>query len=141
MTSVQPTALQAWLEDVLRDAGAASGTVHLERDGDLHLAGAVNIPPPVLERVHFVPRGKGMAGLAQTRREPVQTCNLQREESGSINPMAKLVNAQAAIAIPVLRQDGGVEGVVGFAFLEEGELAPERVAALVKSASTLLAPQ
>lgn len=136
--SEQSAPLQRWLEQVLAEAGAASGTVHVERDGDLHLAGAVNIPPPVLDRVRFVPRGKGMAGLAQTRREPVQTCNLQHDDSGRINPMARLVGAQAAIAIPVITPAGEVAAVVGFAFEEEGELDAPRVSRLESSARTML---
>lgn len=126
--------IQRWLEASIRTSGSIAGTVHVQRDGDLYLAAAVNIPPPVLDRVRHVPRGKGMAGLAQVQRAPVQTCNLQTEPPGKINPMAKLVSGQAAVALPVLGADGDVRAVVGFAFAEEGELPAEQVQQLSRLA-------
>jgi hypothetical protein len=128
---------QEWLEAFIARLGGVAGTVHVQQDEDLYLTAAQNIPPPVIAVVARVPHGKGMAGLAQTRRAPVQTCNLQHDDSGRINPMAKMVGAQAAIAVPVLDAQGAVLGVVGFAFDEEGELGAERVASLVASAGTM----
>lgn len=128
---------QRWLEASIRTSGSIAGTVHVQRGGDLHLAAAVNIPPPVLERVRHVPRGKGMAGLAQVQRTPVQTCNLQTEPPGKINPMAKLVSGQAAVALPVFGADGDVRAVVGFAFAEEGELSAEQVQQLSRLADSV----
>lgn len=121
------SATQRWLEASIQSSGSIAGTVHVQRNGDLYLSAAVNIPPPVVERVRHVPRGKGMAGMAQVQRSPVQTCNLQTEPPGRINPMAKLVSGQAAVAIPVFGPDGDVRAVVGFAFAEEGELPAEQV--------------
>ncbi len=110
---------QAWLDAFLARHDAVAGTVHVERDDDLWLVADRNIPPPVLAKVEHVARGKGMAGLAQVRREPVQTCNLQTDDTGTLNPAARLVQAQAAIALPVLAADGSLKAVVGAAF--EGE--------------------
>ncbi|MGH7522719.1 MAG: GAF domain-containing protein [Gemmatimonadales bacterium] len=131
------SAIQQWLEASIRSSGSIAGTVHIQRDGDLYLSAAVNIPPPVMERVRHVPRGKGMAGMAQVQRSAVQTCNLQTEPPGRINPMAKLVSGQAAIAIPVFGADGQVRAVVGFAFAEEGELPPDQVRQLSSLANGL----
>ena len=128
---------QRWLEDTLQQFGAIAGTVHHEHGGDLHLTAACNIPPPVLERVTLVPRGKGMAGLAQVRREPIQTCNLQQDETGRINPMAKLVGGQAAVALPVLDGVGAVRAVVGLAFAFEGEVPAEDVSRMSDAAATV----
>ena len=94
-------ALQSWLGTLLEEAGAVAGTVHLHENGGLGLAAAVNIPARLQEVVAWVPSGKGMAGLALERGEPVQTCNLQADRSGAVNPGAKAVNAQAAVAMPV----------------------------------------
>jgi hypothetical protein len=129
--------VQRWLEAAILSSGSIAGTVHIQRDGDLHLAAAVNIPPPVLERVRHVPRGKGMAGMAQVQRIPVQTCNLQQEPQGKINPMARLVSGQAAVALPVLGADGDVRAVVGFAFAEEGELPAEQLRQLTRLAESV----
>jgi L-methionine (R)-S-oxide reductase len=129
---------QGWLKEYIAAHDGLAGTVHREHDGDLHLTAAVNIPPPVLERVTKVPRGKGMAGIAQVQGRPVQTCNLQEEDSGGqINPMAKLVGGQAAIALPVADGDGAVRAVVGIAFGFEGEIGADLEGRLAQTAATL----
>ena len=129
--------IQAWLESVLAQAQARAGSVHEERDGDLHLVPSHAIPEPVLERIRHVARGKGMAGLAQVQRQPVQTCNLQTDDTGRIRPMARMVGGGAAVGIPVFRADGSLQAVVGFSFEEEGELPADRVRALEALARTL----
>lgn len=78
-----------------------------------------------------------MAGLAQVRKAPVQTCNLQTDESGAVKPGARAVNARAGIAVPVLSQSGDVLAVVGAAWMSEGEIAPEREAVIMQAASLL----
>jgi putative methionine-R-sulfoxide reductase with GAF domain len=124
---------------MLTTVSAVSGTAHLyvpEKDG-LQLAAAVNIPPPVQQIVDWVPNGKGMAGLALQRRAPVQTCNLQEDRSGNVKPGAKAVNAQAAIALPVISVGGEVRGVVGIAFQDEREFSAEDINDLTQLASTM----
>jgi hypothetical protein len=128
----QNPAHQQWLEQFLQEFGAVAGSVHEQRGDDLYLTAALNLPPPVLAAVAFVPRGKGMAGLA-----PVQTCNLQTDESGAVKPGAKAVNARAGIAVPVVSQSGDVLAVVGAAWMSEGEIAPEREAVIMQAASLL----
>src|SRR5437762_4031005 len=93
---------QQWLESLIARLGGIAGTVHVQRGEDLYLTAAHNIPPNVIAIVAHVPHGKGMAGVAQVKKQPVQTCNLQTDETGNIKPGAKAVNAQAAIALPVL---------------------------------------
>jgi hypothetical protein len=128
---------QKWLESFLSSHGAIAGTIHLQRGEDLELVAAHNIPPPVVATVRHVPRGKGMAGLAQVRKAPVQTCNLKEDDSGRIKPGAKAVDAKAAIALPVLTAEGGVRAVVGIAFMFEGEINPERERELMAAAAKL----
>ena len=88
----------------------------------LTLAAAVNIPPPVMEIVRQVPRGKGMAGLAFEHDEPISTCNIKDDSTGRVRPGAKAVNAQAAVAFPVHDAQGAVRAVVGIAYAENREL-------------------
>lgn len=133
----EETQLQTWLQKILAEVQATSGTVHLHENGGLRLAAAVNIPPQVQQVVEWVPNGKGMAGLALQRKEPVQTCNLQEDRTGSVKPGAKAVNAQAAIAIPVQTATGDVRGVVGIAFQDEREFTPAEIQALTRTASTM----
>jgi L-methionine (R)-S-oxide reductase len=129
--------LNAWLQNFIKDHQAAAGSVHLfERDG-LKLAAAVNIPPPVQQAVAWVPNGKGMAGLALQRKEPVQTCNLQEDRFGNVKPGAKAVNAQAAVALPIMNSAGDVRAVVGIAYRDEREFTSADLENLTASASTL----
>ena len=128
---------QQWLESIIAQVGAVAGTVHVQRGEDLYLTAAHNIPPHVVAIVAHVPHGKGMAGVAQVKKQPVQTCNLQTDETGNIKPGAKAVDAQAAIALPVLDQAGSVRAVVGIAWNKEGEIGQDEEKALMKLAAAL----
>jgi hypothetical protein len=128
---------QQWLESVITQLDAIAGTVHVQRGEDLYLTAAHNIPPHVVAIVAHVPHGKGMAGVAQVKKQPVQTCNLQTDETGNIKPGAKAVDAQAAIALPVLDEAGAVRAVVGIAWSKEGEIGQDEEKALMKLAAAL----
>ena len=130
-------AQQDWLELFITEQGGVAGTVHVQRGEDLHLTAAHNIPPHVVAVVAHVPHGKGMAGLAQVKKAPVQTCNLQTDATGNIKPGAKAVNAQAAVALPVFDDAGAVRAVVGIAWSKEGEIGPQEEGALMKQAAAL----
>jgi hypothetical protein len=130
--------IQEWLLDYLRSVGAVAGTVH-QREGDgLRLCAASNIPEPVQAVVRWVPRGKGMAGLALESGEPVHTCNLKGDSSGQVRPGARAVNAGAAIALPVRDSQGAIAAVVGVAFTEEREIPQAEVSRLSNEAATLI---
>ena len=129
--------LDNWLRGFINKHQGAAGTVHLFENDGLRLAAAVNIPPPVQKVVEWVPNGKGMAGLALQRKEAVQTCNLQEDRSGAVKPGAKAVNAQAAVALPVLNEGGDVRAVVGIAFQDEREFSAGDIEELSASASSL----
>ena len=128
---------QTFLESLIRSVGGVAGTVHQQRGDDLYLTAAHNIPPPVVAIVAHVAHGKGMAGVAQVKKAPVQTCNLQTDDSGTIKPGAKAVGAQAAIALPVLDDAGEVRAVVGIAWDHERELGAELEQSLMKLAAEL----
>jgi hypothetical protein len=128
---------QQWLEGFIKDLDAFAGTVHIQRGDDLYLTAAHNIPPHVVQIVAHVPHGKGMAGVAQVKKAPVQTCNLQTDATGTIKPGAKAVDAQAAVALPVLDDGGGVRAVVGVAWRREGEISAEQEQAMMRAAAQL----
>jgi hypothetical protein len=130
-------AQQEWLELFIAEQDGIAGTVHVQRGADLYLTAAHNIPPPVIAIVARVPHGKGMAGMAQVKKTPVQTCNLQTDETGNIKPGAKAVDAQAAVALPVLDDAGAVRAVVGIAWSKEGEIGPDEEQAMMKMAASL----
>lgn len=128
---------QQWLESLIAQLGGIAGSVHVQRGEDLYLTAAHNIPPNVVAIVAHVPHGKGMAGVAQVKKQPVQTCNLQSDETGNIKPGAKAVNAQAAIALPVFDSAGAVRAVVGIAWSHEAEIGAAEQQKFMERASAL----
>jgi L-methionine (R)-S-oxide reductase len=87
---------------VVRHFAADTGTLHLlEEDGMLHLkALSGRFPPPVLAIIQKIPVGKGMAGLAVERGEPVGACNIQIDATptGSCKPSA--IFTEATLGLP-----------------------------------------
>src|ERR1700704_3542268 len=124
--------VQQWLQALIAAEGGVAGGVPVQRGRDLFLVAAHNLPPPVVQVVAVVPYGKGMAGAAQVKKAPVQTCNLQRDDSGVVKPGAKAVDAQAAIALPVLDSAGEPRAVVGIAWLGERTLSQAEEQALME---------
>ena len=129
--------LQTWLSDFLNDIGACAGTVHVRESDGLRLRAAKNIPDVVQQAVDWVPCGKGMAGLALERAQPVTTCNLKDDHSGSVRPGAKAVNAQAAVAMPVRNHEGAIVAVVGAAFAEARDIGENELQELALRAGSL----
>jgi hypothetical protein len=111
--------------------------VHFRQGDGLALAAAFRIPPPVVEAVRWVPWGKGMAGVALETGQAVTTCNLKEDDSGRVKPGAKAVSAQAAVALPIKDDSGSVVAVVGVAFNEERDFAPDEIDRFIADASGL----
>ncbi|MEO6597409.1 MAG: GAF domain-containing protein [Planctomycetota bacterium] len=116
LASSPKPAWDAVLERITRHFECPVGTVHLldAKDGMLHLTSQRGLPPPVLDKVQVIPIGKGMAGIAAERREPVQVCNLQSDQSGVVRPGAKLTQMEGSLAAPMLAGDV-LCGVLGIA--------------------------
>lgn len=127
--------LQEALDLVLREAGAQGGTIHvLDGDGDtLRLAAwSRGIPEPVLAAVREVPVGKGMAGAAAQRREPVSTCDLQSDNAGGVaRPGAKATGLRGSICVPMLRSDGRLAGTLGVGSADSRVYTEQEVADLL----------
>lgn len=128
---------QDWLMSLIAKVGGVAGTVHVQRGKDLYLTAAHNIPPKVIAIVAQVPHGKGMAGLVQIKKAPVQTCNLQTDDTGTIKPGAKAVDAQTAVALPVFDRGNAVRAVVGIAWSKEGEIGPAEEQSMMELAASL----
>lgn len=120
------------LARILTHFHADSGTIHLlGEDGVLHLRGASpGIPQVVLDKVKTVPVGKGMAGLAVARRQPVDACNIQTDTSGDVRPGARATGLQGSIVVPILREDVAV-GAIGIANFRERTFSVDEVEALM----------
>lgn len=123
----------AALEAIVAEFHADSGTIHLlEADGVLHLkAATASIPAVVLDRVRLVPAGKGMAGLAAERGEPVTVCNLQTDTSGDVRPGAKAAGMEGALVVPIFRGDA-VAGTLGIANRAARTFTPQETARLIE---------
>jgi len=110
-------ALPQVLDLLLAHFDCATGTVHLfdETSGMLKLVAQRGIPEIVLDKIKVIPVGKGMAGIAAERREPVQVCNLQTDSSGVVRPGARDTRMEGSIAAPMLTADGKLKGTLGVA--------------------------
>ncbi|MFO0773637.1 MAG: hypothetical protein U0172_03100 [Nitrospiraceae bacterium] len=127
----------SWLTAYLSRNGGVSGTVHAVSGEALVLMAAVNIPPKVMPAIERIPKGKGMAGLAWSRAEPVKTCNLQEDTSGDIRPGAKAVEVTAALAFPVFDAAKQVRATVGIGYTAPREFSDAELAKLLTDAASL----
>ncbi|MFN7919256.1 MAG: GAF domain-containing protein [Bryobacteraceae bacterium] len=110
-----PDPWTAALQVIIAATATESGTIHLMGgDGALHIKTSINIPAIVLDKVQIVPVGKGMAGLAAERHQPVTICNIQTDTSGDVRPGARATGMEGAIALPMFAGDR-VAGVLGVA--------------------------
>ncbi len=121
MTPAQKNESKA-LRAVCQALGGASGTFHRVSGSHLVLVDAIGIPASIEEKIGRIPKGKGMAGEAWASERPMQTCNLASDPSPVIRPGARTVSAAAAMAVPLLGDDGAVWGVLGIGFPENQNL-------------------
>ena len=138
-TTIDPlcgsAAMPPWdaiLGRLLQHFDCVVGTVHLLDAGDglLKLRAHQGLPPPVVDKVAVIPIGKGMAGIAAERREPVQVCNLQTDASGVVREGAKMTRMEGSLAVPML--DGKrLCGVLGVAKPVEYEFTAAQTEALM----------
>ncbi len=135
-----PQSLDAALLAVITRFGADTGTLHVLEEGLLHLKSKHgDYPPPLLEIIRRIPIGKGMAGLAAERRQPVTACNIQTDQSGDVRPGAKLTGMEGAIVVPLLTSDGTLRGTLGIANRAARTWTDEETAALLSCASAIAA--
>jgi L-methionine (R)-S-oxide reductase len=120
------------LARILTEFAGDSGTIHLlGDDGVLHLrAASAGIPQVVLDTIKDVPVGKGMAGLAVERRQPVNACNIQTDGSGDVRPGARATGLQGSIVVPILRGDEAI-GALGVANRSERTFTDAETAQLL----------
>jgi putative methionine-R-sulfoxide reductase with GAF domain len=123
---------------VLTAFGCTVGTVHRLRPGApiLDLAAQRGVPEAILPQVREIPVGKGMAGLAAERRQPVQVCNLQTDDSGVAKPAAKQTKMEGSIALPMLVA-GELRGTLGVAKPTVHEFTAEEVRCLLEVAERI----
>lgn len=128
------------LDLLLAHFNCATGTIHLleEKSGLLELATQRGIPEVVLDKIKMIPVGKGMAGVAAERREPVQVCNLQTDSSGVVRAGARDTKMEGSLAAPMLNGEGALKGALGVAKPTSYDFSEHECELLMK-AGTLIA--
>lgn len=95
-----------WLARVLAEFHCQTGTLH-RADGEfLDLVAHRGVPDFLLPKIGRIPFGKGIAGAAAERREPVELCNLQQDLGGVARPDARATKVSGSLAVPVFSPDG-----------------------------------
>lgn len=126
------------LSAILTHFGCQAGTYHSAQGNLLNLEASSKIPESVLNLVRQVPIGKGIAGLAAQRLEPVSLCNLQTDTSGQARPGARATGMEGSLAVPALDAQGQLRGVLGIAKASAHDWTDSEKAA-VRTAANLLA--
>lgn len=105
------------LDRILTRFDCPAGTIHLldPHSQLLKLGAARGMPDVVLMKIATIPVGKGMAGIAAERREPVQICNLQTDTSGVVKPGARETKMEGSVASPMISSSGELKGTLGVA--------------------------
>ncbi|HEY2573185.1 MAG TPA: GAF domain-containing protein [Verrucomicrobiaceae bacterium] len=95
----------AVLDAAIAEFNGSTGTLHrLDTSTNrLALVTQRGIPPHLLPVIDQIPIGKGIAGVAAERREPVELCNLQADLGGVAEAGARATNVQGSLAVPCLR--------------------------------------
>jgi L-methionine (R)-S-oxide reductase len=129
--ALQTSSIDDALAATLRHFHCQVGTVHVLRDGVLRLIAHSGLPPQIAQIVETVPIGKGIAGLAAERREPVNICNLQTDTSGQARPAAKTTGMEGSLAVPMLTTGGELRGVLGIAVASARDWTAEETQAVL----------
>lgn len=103
------------LGSILADFGCQTGTIHrTTADGkNLSLVCQIGVPEALWDKITAIPFGKGIAGAAAERREPVELCNLQQDLGGVARPDARQTGVAGSLAVPIFSEWGEVIGTLG----------------------------
>jgi L-methionine (R)-S-oxide reductase len=117
---------QQVLTHVISCFDCTTGTIHFldKKTAVLKLQAQIGIPAFLIPKLSEIPIGKGMAGIAAERRQPVEMCNLQTDNSGVARPSAKETKVEGSIVVPMMFNDQlygtlGIAKPVPYDFTEE----------------------
>lgn len=101
-----PTEWTNHLIFILEKLNCQTGTIHRSDDGKiLSLVAQIGVPDSLLEKISAIPFGKGIAGAAAERKEPVELCNLQQDLGGVAKPDARQTGVAGSLAVPIFAPD------------------------------------
>ena len=109
---------QLVLDAAIAEFGGSTGTLHRWDDANnfLTLVAQRGIPEKLIPVISKIPMGKGIAGAAAERREPVELCNLQADLGGVAKEGARQTNVKGSLAVPCLYQ-GKLRGTLGIGLM------------------------
>ncbi len=126
---------------ILERFGCQTGTLHRTDEGGmlLELVAQVGVPESLLDKISSIPFGKGIAGAAAERQEPVELCNLQQDLGGVAQVSARQTGVAGSIAVPIFSNDvsGSVIGTLGIGKLVPYEFTAEEKLQLANHAKEL----
>ena len=123
---------QKVLDLILTQYDCQTGTLHKWHDlhANLELICHRGVPRDLMNKVESIPLGKGIAGTAAERLEPVQICNIQNDDTGVAKKGAKKTKVGGAVAVPI-DMGGLLMGTLGIGKLEPYEFTKEEVSELL----------
>ncbi len=132
------SACETSLVKILAAFDCPVGTIHTldPQSKMLMLRAKRGIPDFILDKVKVIPIGKGMAGIAAERMQPVQICNLQTDTSGVAKPSAKETKMEGSITAPMI-VDGQLKGTLGIAKPIPYEFSEEETTVLMAAGELL----
>ncbi len=128
-----PEEWNAFLRQVLAEFDCVTGTLHRLDPADqlLKLVTCERIPEQLIPIIQTIPVGKGVAGVAAERKEPVELCNLQTDTSGVAKPDAKKTQVQGSLAVPVLGDNDALRGTLGIGKMQPHDFTEEEKSSLM----------
>ncbi|GHE29177.1 GAF domain-containing protein [Streptomyces capitiformicae] len=134
--------IAAWLATFVERHGGFVGSVHLAESasaGQIFLVAAYNLPARIQNAAAVVPIGKGVAGVAAERREPVVMVDLQTDTSGVARPLARASESKSSVTLPVSSPTDPetLLAVVGLGFEHSLEFTDDQIALFMQDAATI----
>lgn len=131
---------QAVVDAAIVEFAGCTGTLHRLDPADnlLKLVAQRGVPEFVLPKIAVIPIGKGIAGVAAERREPVELCNLQADLGGIAKPDARKTNVQGSLAVPCLH-NGELRGTLGVGLMTAHDFTAEEKTRLMEIATAVAA--
>lgn len=124
---------QAVLDAAISEFNGTTGTLHrLDKvTGMLQIVSHRGIPPQIMPMIQIIPVGKGIAGVAAERREPVELCNLQADLGGVAKAGARATNVQGSLAVPCLEGDQ-LRGTLGVGMMTPHDFTEDEKSKLME---------
>jgi len=130
--------LETILRDTLAKFNSETGTIHKLHAPTqlLRMVAQVGLPPQLMDMVTIIPVGKGIAGEAAQKNQPVTICNLQTDTSGVAKPAARQTGVGGALCVPIRAGDKLV-GTFGIGTKREHEYTAAEINAVQDIANSL----